>query len=48
MDINFKISARILALVNSGKTLPEAFDEILGEGAYSKLAGELYDAMREG
>ena len=46
MDINFKISARILALVNSGKTLPEAFDATLGQGAFSRLAGELYEEMR--
>lgn len=26
--------------------LPQAFDKILGEGAYKKLANELYDALQ--
>lgn len=41
-----KISARILVLVQSGMTLPQAFDAVLGAGAYAKFAGELYDALR--
>jgi len=40
------ISARILALKNSGMSLREAFDAVLGAGAYDKLAGEVYDALR--
>lgn len=41
-----KISARILVLVQTGMTLPQAFDAVLGAGAYAKLAGDLYDALR--
>ena len=43
--MNTKISARILILIQSGKTLPEAFDAVLGAGAYEKMAGEVYDAL---
>lgn len=46
MNITTKISARILVLVQSGKTLPEAFDAVLGAGAYLKMAGEMHDALR--
>ena len=42
------ISARILAYVQAGMTVREAFDAVLGEGAYSKLAGEVYGALRGG
>ena len=40
------ISARILFLMQSGKTLPEAVDAVLGEGTYAKLAGDIFDALR--
>lgn len=40
------ISARILAAMASGMELREAFDSVLGEGAYMKMAGEVYDALR--
>ena len=43
---NAIISAKILAHVQAGMTLRQAFDAVLGEGAYSKLAGEVYDALR--
>ena len=46
--MNAKISGRILVLVQAGFTLPEAFDEVLGAGAYLKMAGEIYDALRAG
>ena len=46
MNMNTKISARILILVQSGMTLPQAFDAVLGAGAYAKMAGEIYDALR--
>jgi len=46
MNMNTKISARILILVQSGMTLPQAFDAVLGAGAYAKMAGEVYDALR--
>ena len=42
--MNAKISAAILALVAEGKTLPEAFDAVLGAGAYRDLANEIWEA----
>lgn len=42
---NAAISAKILANVQAGMTLPQAFDAVLGEGAYMKLAGEVYDEL---
>jgi hypothetical protein len=45
MTITTKISARILILVQSGKSLPEAFDAVLGAGAYLKLASDMHDAL---
>lgn len=47
MNITAQISARILAEVAAGKTVVQAYDAVMGEGAYLKLAGELYDAMRK-
>lgn len=41
--MNAKISARILSLVQTGKTLPEAMDVVMGAGTFAKLAGEVYD-----
>jgi hypothetical protein len=43
---NAAISARILAAVKSGMELPQAYDSVFGEGAYIKLAGEIYDELR--
>ena len=43
---NAAISAKILAHMQAGKTLEEAFDAALGAGAYAKLAGEVYDELR--
>ena len=42
---NAAISAKIIANVQAGMTLPQAFDAVLGEGAYLKLAGDLYDKL---
>ena len=44
--MNVIISQRILSLVNEGMELRAAFDAILGQGAYEKMAGEVYDALR--
>ncbi|MDR6389182.1 hypothetical protein [Paraburkholderia phenoliruptrix] len=46
MSKNQIISARILAEVAKGKTIDQAIDAVFGEGAYLKIAGELYDALR--
>ena len=40
------ISAKIIAAMASGMELPAAFDSVLGEGAYIKFAGDLYDTLR--
>jgi hypothetical protein len=40
------ISALILAEVASGKTIQQAFDAVIGEGAYERLAGEVWEALR--
>tara|TARA_R110000772_G_scaffold13110_3_gene39152 strand:- start:850 stop:1020 length:171 start_codon:yes stop_codon:yes gene_type:complete len=45
MTKNEKITIAIAAQINSGKSVKEAFDAVLGEGAYIKMAGELYDAL---
>lgn len=43
---NAAISAKIAAGVNAGMSLREAFDAVLGQGAYDKLAGDVYDELR--
>jgi hypothetical protein len=40
------ISALILAEVAKGSTIQEAFDAIIGEGAYAKLAGGIWEALQ--
>lgn len=45
-DKNAAISARILAEVAKGKTIRDAIDTVFGAGAYERIAGELYDALR--
>lgn len=44
--MNAKISAAIVANMQNGMTLPEAYDAVFGAGAYVKMAGEMYDALR--
>jgi hypothetical protein len=46
MSKNQQISFVILELVRTGMELRQAFDTVLGVGAYDKLAGELYDSLR--
>lgn len=43
---NAEISRRILAKVAEGLSLPEAFDAVLGAGAYERLAGDVYETLR--
>jgi hypothetical protein len=40
------ISALILAEVAKGKTIEQAFDAVIGEGAYKRLAGEVWEALQ--
>jgi hypothetical protein len=46
MNKNAQISMMILDRMARGMELRAAFDEVLGEGAYNKLAGEVYDELR--
>lgn len=43
---NSTISALILQHIANGKTQAESIDAVLGAGAYAKLVGDLYDALR--
>ena len=45
-ETNKEISTAIIVLIKSGSSLESAFDLVLGEGAYAKLAGDVYDAFR--
>jgi hypothetical protein len=40
------ISLLILAEVAKGKTTQEAFDAVIGEGAYKRLAYEVWEALQ--
>jgi len=45
MTKNQTISAMILNEIANGKSVSEAVDSVLGEGAYQKLAGDIFDAL---
>lgn len=45
--MNATISLRILVLVSQGMELKEAFDAVLGGGAYEKMAVEIYETLRK-
>ena len=45
-DKNACISVAIKMLVDSGLAVNEAFDTLFGEGAYVKMAGDVYDSLR--
>ena len=40
------ISALILANIAKGMSVPDAFDAVIGEGAYERLAGEVWEALQ--
>lgn len=40
------ISALILANIAKGMAVPDAFDAVIGEGAYKRLAGEVWEALQ--
>lgn len=44
--INAEISRRILTHRIAGKTNREAFDLVLGAGAFDAMVSDLYDALR--
>ena len=41
-----RIRARILAHLAAGKDIREAFNAVCGEGAYERLAREVYTTLR--
>jgi len=40
------INAKIIEAMANGMDLKEAFDSVLGEGAYIKIASYMYDVIR--
>ena len=42
-----KISEMLLHELAVTGSITEAFDRVMGNGAYDKLASDLYDALRE-
>jgi hypothetical protein len=46
MTKNQAISALILAQVAQGKTIQQAFDSVIGPGAYERLASEVWEALQ--
>lgn len=47
MTTNQVISLRILALVAGGMALKEAYNAVMGAGAYEKLASDIYEKLRK-
>ncbi len=43
---NGKISSMILARMRAGQPLIEAFDAVLGAGTFTRIAGEVWEAMQ--
>lgn len=43
---NVLISQKLVALMNQGMQINEAFDSLFGAGAYIKFAGEIYQELR--
>jgi len=41
-----KVAALILAEVNKGKTMEEAWDAVMGAGEYEKFVKDLYHKLR--
>lgn len=41
-----KISEMIMIELAATGSITQAFDKVLGEGAYAKLAGEIYNELR--
>lgn len=42
-----KVAARIAIEMSKGATTAEAFDIVLGAGAYDAFVSDLYDALRK-
>lgn len=48
MTTNQKISLQLLTKIAAGMSVREAFNVVLGAGAFEKLAGDVYDALKVG
>lgn len=46
MDKNKAISQAIIANMQAGKTLEEAFDAVLGANKYDEMVTDIYQALR--
>lgn len=44
---NAKISAMILTRLAAGQSLAASMDAVLGAGTFAKVAGDVYDSLRE-
>ena len=47
LNKNAQISATIVALVNAGASVAEAFDMVFGKGTYVVFVSNLYNELRE-
>jgi type II secretory pathway component PulF len=47
MNKNAEISKRIMNLINSGVSIRDAINTVLGAGAYEKMAGDIWETMRK-
>lgn len=45
-DKSLCINVALAMIVKTGVAVDAAFDLLLGEGAYKKFAGQVYDALR--
>lgn len=45
-DKEMVINVALAMIVKSGVAVDAAFDLLLGEGAFKRFAGQVYDAMR--
>ena len=46
MTTNQKISLAILSKMQSGMSVREAIDAVLGAGTFEKVASDVYDVLR--
>ena len=47
MDKNAQITKMLASLIASGMDVKQAINTVFGAGAYEKMAGNIYDALRE-
>lgn len=44
--VSWALSSQLMAKMAEGLPIDQAFDAVLGAGAYHKFAGEVYDTLR--